>query len=150
MANSIPIVSYARTNNSLSKGSFCGSVKEQHDAIKFWAKFNNCHIIEEYQDECISGITKKPVGLNRLINDIKDNKIQIEYVLVCQFNRVSRNLGVFHWFKKELNLANIKLISLSESCEYNLNGSSVGKNQVLSLKKVIDTLINYEIGNDNG
>lgn len=59
----IPIAAYARTNNSNTTGSYCGSIKDQLNAISYWAKYNNCKVVIEYKDECISSFKKCPPDL---------------------------------------------------------------------------------------
>jgi DNA invertase Pin-like site-specific DNA recombinase len=119
----IPIAAYARTNSSNTTGSHCGSIQDQLNAISYWAKYNNCRVVKEYKDECISGFKKCPPDLIWLANNIESKRIQVEFVVVCQVSRISRNIKVSMWFQKELEISNIKLISLSDSCRYHLSGT---------------------------
>jgi DNA invertase Pin-like site-specific DNA recombinase len=114
----IPIAAYARTNNSNTTDSFCGSIKEQLNAISYWARYNNCKVVKEYKDECISGYKNCPPDLIWLANDIEGKRIRVEFVVVCAFSRISRNIKVSMWFERKLEISNIKIISLSESCYY--------------------------------
>lgn len=127
----IPIAAYARTNNSNTKGSFCGSIQDQLNAISYWAKYNNCKVVSEYKDECIASFKNCPPDLIWLTNDIEEKKTQVKYVLVCDYTRISRNIKIRMWFEEKLDMLKIKLISLSESCEYkvdppNLTSKSLG------------------------
>jgi len=45
----IPIAAYARTNNSNTKFSFCGSIQDQLNAISYWAKYNNCNLGDDHE-----------------------------------------------------------------------------------------------------
>ncbi len=143
----IPIAAYARTNNSNTKGSLCGSIQEQLNAISYWARYNNCKVVKEYKDECISGFKNCPPDLIWLANDIGDKRIRVEFVVVCEFSRISRNIKISTWFQKELEISNIKLISLFDSCRYQLNGTCSEKESLL-FKKNLRNLFNTKIGDD--
>lgn len=144
----IPIAAYARTNVTNTSGSYCGSIQEQLNAIGYWAKHNKCEIVIEYNDECISGNNKCPPALTELANDIEEKKIQVKYVIVCAFNRISRNEQVFMWLHDKLDMSKIKLISLSESCEYSLGGPCVKSSDVFLLKKGFENLLKVNLGED--
>lgn len=113
-----PIAAYARTNNKNTKSSFCGSIKKQLSAIRSWAKSNNCIVVNEYEDECVSGFTYNSVNLTNLVKDIKSNQIQIEYVVVFSNTRISRNMETLLWFEEEMKLAKVKIVSLSDRAKF--------------------------------
>jgi DNA invertase Pin-like site-specific DNA recombinase len=131
----IPIAAYARTNNANTTGSFCGSIEEQLNAIRYWAKYNNCKIVREYNDECISGFKNCPPDLIWLTNEIEEQKIIVKYVVVCAFNRISRNICVNMWLQDKLDVSETQLISLSESCYYKPFKSYSTEDETLYIKK---------------
>ena len=145
----IPIAAYARTNNSNTKGSYCGSIQDQLNAISYWAKYNNCKVVREYKDECISGFKKCPPDLIWLTNDIEEKKILVKYVVVCQFNRISRNAVIHMWFQEKLDMLKIKLISLSESCEGNVDSPDLTSKEALLFKKNLGDLLIVNLGDDH-
>lgn len=138
----IPIAAYARTNNANTTGSFCGSIEEQLNAISYWAKYNNCKIVREYKDECISGFKNCPPALIWLINDLEEQKIIVKYVVVCAFTRIIRNIRVNMWFQDKLDVSETQLISLYESCYYKPYRSYSTGNETLYIKKTFGNLTN--------
>jgi DNA invertase Pin-like site-specific DNA recombinase len=107
----IPISAYVKTNMA---DSYCGSLQEQLNAIRYWAKYNNCEIISEYKEECESGLNKSPPELTQLASDLEKMKIRVKYGVVCSFSKISRNIRINIWFQDKLDLSEIQLISLSE------------------------------------
>lgn len=117
----IPIVAYARTNSLDTSSSFSGSIKEQFESINCWAKFNKCEVVAEYSDKCVSGLHKKPPSLNELVHDFNHGLLGASYIVVCEFNRITRCMGVYKWFQSETIYLGVSLISLSESCSCSPN-----------------------------
>jgi hypothetical protein len=112
----IPIVAYARTNNLDTSSSFSGSINEQFESINCWAKFNKCKVVAEYADKCVSGLHKEPPGLKTLVHDFNHGLLGASYIVVCEFNRITRCMEVYKWFQSETIYLGVSLISLSESC----------------------------------
>ena len=108
------IAAYGRTNTKNTQQSFCGSINQQLKGIKYWAKFNNCRIIANYHDECVSGNSENPAGLIQLGSDIWTKQICIECVVVCDYSRVSRNSEMLNRFEKLLMHNNVKIVSVSQ------------------------------------
>jgi len=117
----IRIVAYARTNNIDTSNSFSGSINQQFKAIHCWAKFNKCEVVAKYEDKCVFGLHKKPPGLKKLLRDFYHDYIGASYVVVCEFNRITRSIEVYEWFQNETICQGVNLISLSESCSYTTN-----------------------------
>lgn len=112
----VQVVAYARTSSEDTASSFCGSIEQQFEAIDYWAKFNNCEVIGRYKDEDISGLHKNPPGLTEMVDDIDSGRVWAFYVVVCQFNRITRNISVYNWYKYTILTIGLDTISLSESC----------------------------------
>jgi len=117
----IPIVAYARTNNLNTSSSFSGAINEQFESINCWAKFNKCKVVAEYADKCISGFHKQPPALSTLVHDFNYGLLGASYIVVCEFNRITRCMEVYEWFQSETIYLGVSLISLSESCSYSPN-----------------------------
>lgn len=117
----IPIVAYARTNNLDTSSSFSGSINEQFESINCWAKFNNCKVVAEYADKCVSGFHKQPPALSTLVHDFNYGLLGSSYIVVCEFNRITRCMEVYEWFQSKTIYLGVSLISLSESCSYSPN-----------------------------
>ena len=145
----IPIAAYARTNNSNTTGSFCGSIQDQLNAISYWAKYNNCKVVKEYIDECISGYKNCPPDLIWLTNDIEEKKIGVKYVVVCDSSRISRNIRIRMWLEERLDMLKIKRISLSESCEYNVGSPDLTSAEAPLFKKSLGNLLRVNLGDDH-
>ena len=71
------------------------SIATQRDALTFYAKSNNMNIIDYYIDEGYTATNLKRPNLQRLLNDIKENKIDM--VLFTKIDRWSR--GVRNYYK---------------------------------------------------
>jgi len=112
----LPVITYARTSKINTKESQCGSIVEQLEAMRHWARFNQCKIIKEYKDECISGLDKNPPGLSHMLDDIKHALIDPAYIVVCNFSRITRNLEVYDCYRYVTTSIMVNTISLSESC----------------------------------
>jgi DNA invertase Pin-like site-specific DNA recombinase len=111
--NNLPVITYARTNTINTQGSYCGSIDEQIEAMRYWARLNQSTILKEYIDECVSGINEKPPSLCEMLDAIKHGLIVPAYVVVCDFTRVSRNIKVSEYFRCVTKSKNVSTISLS-------------------------------------
>lgn len=81
---------YTRVSTSNQVDGF--SLDAQKDKIRKYAEYQNYVIVNEYSDEGFSG--KNIQGrreFQRMLNDIKDCKDDIEYVLVFKLSRYGRN-----------------------------------------------------------
>ena len=56
------------------------SIATQKDALTFYARSNNMNIIDYYIDEGYTATNLKRPNLQRLLNDIKENKIELLFI----------------------------------------------------------------------
>lgn len=81
-----PAVGYCRYSSTAQRGE---SIAAQKRAIGQYCVFGNYKIVEWYCDEAVSGTTDKRPEFQRLIADIKSNKIKT--LIVHKLDRFSRN-----------------------------------------------------------
>lgn len=112
--NNLPVITYAKTNSINTKDSYCGSIEEQIEAMRYWARLNQSTILKEYRDECVSGFNKIPPSLFEMLDAIKHGLIVPTYVVVCDFTRVSRNIKVSEYYRSVTKSKSVNTISLSD------------------------------------
>ena len=71
------------------------SIATQKDALTFYARSNNMNIIDYYIDEGYTATNLKRPNFQRLLNDVKENKIDM--ILFTKIDRWSR--GVRNYYK---------------------------------------------------
>lgn len=74
-----------------------------------YAKENELDLYKIYIDLC-SGLEPNPPKLKNLIKEAKN----FDKLLVYRFDRISRNVKLFHEIKDELAKSNVKIYSLKE------------------------------------
>ena len=104
-------VSYKRYSSEAQNES---SLQVQQHHIEAYAERNGIKIIKEFQDKAKSGkYIQKRDGFLNLLDFCKANKVS--YVLCYRLNRLSRDLGDFFHFRKELHEQGIRIISVMEN-----------------------------------
>ena len=83
-------------------------VEEQKIALKKFAKKNNYIITNIYEDVGYSGNNFSRPGLLKLLEDIRNKKINI--LILSDLNRISRNLGYNTFFLAELKKFGVEAI----------------------------------------
>lgn len=104
---------YARKSKFTGKGE---SIDNQIEYCKntLITKFNaNDEDIKIYSDEGFTGYNTNRPQLQKLMTDIKKNKIQC--VIVYRLDRISRNVADFCNLKNELLQYDVKFISVTEN-----------------------------------
>lgn len=71
------------------------SLENQKRAIKKYADENDIDVIGWYEDEGISAKTAHRPELQRMLDDIKKNRGKVDYVIVYNTSRISRNMESF-------------------------------------------------------
>lgn len=71
------------------------SLRTQRDELTKYAKKNNYNIVDIYEDDGFSATNLKRPALQRLLNDVKENKI--DRILITKLDRLSR--GVRNYYK---------------------------------------------------
>ena len=101
------IAIYAR--QSIDKGDLSYSIEQQIEECKRRARSDDCI---EYADKGFSGKNTKRPDLERLIEDIKDGRI--EKVVVYKLDRISRNICDFYSLYEIMKENNCSFMSASE------------------------------------
>lgn len=70
-------------------------------------------------------------------------------MVVCEFSRISRNALIHMWFQEKFDRSKIKLISLSDSCEYNVDSPDLISKKALLFKKSLDNLLRVNLEDDH-
>jgi site-specific DNA recombinase len=99
---------YYRTSKS-SKNN----VKMQKTFCRRYCKEKNIKNFKEYQDIAISGLKQNRPALNKLIQDIKENKIK--QVIVYKMDRLGRNFTHLNEIYNDLEKQNIKLTCATQN-----------------------------------
>ncbi|WP_227857811.1 MULTISPECIES: recombinase family protein [unclassified Clostridioides] len=71
------------------------SIRTQTEVLEQYAKYNNFIILDKYIDEGYSATNSKRPNLQRMIEDVKNNKIDL--VMITKIDRLSR--GVKNYYK---------------------------------------------------
>lgn len=91
------------------------SIDAQLYEIKEYAKANNISIVKIYVDEAKTATTDNRPGFLRMINDSKKGLFDV--ILVHKLDRFARNRYDSAFYKRELKLAGVKLISITEKLD---------------------------------
>ena len=90
MAEKVKVYSYTRVSTSIQTEGY--SLEAQDDRIQRYADYMDYEIVEKYQDAGKSG--KNIAGrseFQRMLEDIRTGKDDVEYVLVFKLSRFGRN-----------------------------------------------------------
>lgn len=93
------------------------SVKNQINLCKEYCNNLVCTSINEYYDDGYTGKNTIRPDFQRLLNDIKNNKIDM--ILIYKFDRLCRNTKDFYSILDLLDLYNIRLKSITEDFDLN-------------------------------
>ena len=118
-----PAVGYCRYSSTVQREE---SISAQKRAIISYCMLDNYEIVEWYCDEAVSGTTDKRPEFQRLMADIKNNKVKT--LIVHKLDRFSRNQkDTFDYFDLCADYG-VKVISTSEPI-----GNSPAEKMILSL-----------------
>ncbi|HEY5268009.1 MAG TPA: recombinase family protein, partial [Candidatus Saccharimonadales bacterium] len=95
------------------------SLDNQERAALDWAFRNKVKVLKVFSDEGASAKTLKRPEIQNMIKYISDNSKDIDYVIVYQIDRVSRNLSDFVDFVKFLSEHSIELRDANSHIESN-------------------------------
>ena len=104
---------YARVSTK-DKGQ---NIETQLLPMREYCQRNNYEIIEEYLDAGISGVKKSRPAFNKMLEDIRDERINC--VLVYKLDRIGRSLSHLLKLFEEFKSKKIEFISLTQ----NINSS---------------------------
>jgi site-specific DNA recombinase len=91
------------------------SIDAQVYEIKEYAKANNIAIIKVYTDEARSATTDNRPGFLNMVADAKNGIFDV--VIVHKLDRFARNRYDSAFYKRELRLAGVKLLSITEKLD---------------------------------
>ncbi|MEB8090980.1 cassette chromosome recombinase CcrB [Mammaliicoccus lentus] len=111
---------YIRVSTEMQTDGY--SPKSQINQIKEYCQFHGYEVIDIYADEGISGKSMNRPGLQRMIKDAKEGKL--DCVMVYKTNRLARNTSDLLTIVENLHRQNVEFFSLSERMEVS---SSSGK-----------------------
>lgn len=93
------------------------SIKNQINLCKEYCKNLTYTSISEYSDDGFTGKNTIRPDFQKLLNDIKNNKIDM--ILIYKFDRLCRNTNDFYSILNLLDLYNIRLKSITEDFDLN-------------------------------
>ncbi|MDO7787903.1 recombinase family protein [Desulforamulus aquiferis] len=109
------------------------SITAQIHEIREYAKANDIAIVNIYTDEARSATTDNRPGFIDMIDDAK--KGMFEVLLVHKLDRFARNRYDSAFYKRELKLAGVRLISVTEKLD--------GSPESIILESVIEGMAEY-------
>lgn len=71
------------------------SLENQKRAITRYAKDNDIEVVGWYEDEGISAKTAHRPNLQRMLDDVRKNRGKVDYIIVYNTSRISRNMESF-------------------------------------------------------
>lgn len=101
---------YARQSKEVNKGD---SIGNQVERCVNYCKAFNWNEYEVYEDEGFSGKDGKRPEFERMLSDVRANRIHT--IVVYKLDRIMRNLDQFTTLVTNLNALDVSFISLSES-----------------------------------
>lgn len=116
------IYGYCRYSSSNQREQ---SIEQQQEEIKKYISDTDYKIVGWYLDCAISGKTAdhRPQFL-QMFDDIKKGKDNVKAVLVYKLDRFSRSIADFAIYTRELQMADVELISVTERLD---NNTSFGR-----------------------
>lgn len=90
------------------------SIIAQRRSIQDYADRNDIKIVCEYTDEAKTATTDRRPGFLQMIDDITSGRLKVDYVLVQELNRFSRDRYDFAVYKHKLKQHGVRLISVTQ------------------------------------
>lgn len=112
------------------------SIKGQRRAVEEFAEKFNIEIVEEYIDRGRSGQGDKREDFQRMIEDITEGNLKVNFVIVWKLDRFARNDSIHHEYECLLEKHGVSILSATE----NVNGNDLAN----KLVKEITVLFNQE------
>lgn len=107
-------VAYARFSSNNQREE---SIDAQLRAIREYCEKENIELIAEFTDEAVSGKTDDREDFQNMINQILKGYLQVDYVLVHKFNRLSRDKYNSAFYKKKLKDIGVKVVSVTQKID---------------------------------
>ena len=107
-------VAYARFSSNNQREE---SIDAQLRAIREYCEKEDIKLIAEFTDEAVSGKTDDREDFQNMINQLLKGHLQVDYVLVHKFNRLSRDKYNSAFYKKKLKDIGVKVISVTQKID---------------------------------
>jgi site-specific DNA recombinase len=108
-----------------SDGQSSFSIERQDAIIDNWANYNKVHVIDTFKDEGYTARTFDRPDIKQLFSFIKKYHSTIDYLLVAELTRFSRDTGdAINMVKKIQSDYNIKIVSCGRSVIYDCTDSN--------------------------
>ena len=82
---------YSRVSTTEQR-KYGNSLKDQSIKLRDFCNSNDINIVKEYKEDCSAKNFERP-EYQKLVNFAKDNKEKIDYLLVLNWDRFSRNIN---------------------------------------------------------
>ena len=82
---------YCRVSTTEQK-KYGNSLQDQSIKLRDFCNSNDINIVKEYKEDCSAKNFERP-EYRKLVNFAKDNKEKIDYLLVLNWDRFSRNIN---------------------------------------------------------
>jgi len=115
------VIGYIRVSTEYQKVKG-NSVNNQIQSIKNYCRINELELVKIYEDNGVSGMSNKRIGLNDMFDNIKNS--DIDGLIVYSLSRLGRKLKDVIDFIDVLSKNDIRFISLKENFN---NNDIVGK-----------------------
>jgi len=140
------VAAYLRLSSEDGDKAESNSISNQKSIIKQYAKrFDDLHIVEFYTDDGYSGTTFDRPNFQKMINDIKDKKI--DCIIVKDLSRLGRNyIEVGNYIEKVFPLYNVRFIAINDNVDSYKDPKSVS-NVIVPFKNLMNDEYARDISN---
>ena len=140
------VAAYLRLSSDDGDKAESNSISNQKSIIKQYAKrFDDLKIVEFYTDDGYSGTTFDRPNFQKMINDIKDKKI--DCIIVKDLSRLGRNyIEVGNYIEKVFPLYNVRFIAINDNVDSYKDPKSVS-NVIVPFKNLMNDEYARDISN---
>lgn len=107
------VVSYIRVSTEGQVGEDKFGIDAQRAQIAEYCRKNDMRLVHEYKDEAKSGAKMDRPEFDRIVYGDVQNP-PIEAVIVAKSDRIARDINVYYYYKMQLKMKGIELISIAE------------------------------------
>ncbi len=107
------VVSYIRVSTEGQVGEDKFGIDAQRAQIAEYCRRNDMRLVHEYKDEAKSGAKMDRPEFDRIVYGDVQNP-PIEAVIVAKSDRIARDINVYYYYKMQLKMKGIELISIAE------------------------------------
>lgn len=107
------VVSYIRVSTEGQVGEDKFGIDAQRAQIAEYCRKNDMQLVHEYKDEAKSGAKMDRPEFDRIVYGDVQNP-PIEAVIVAKSDRIARDINVYYYYKMQLKMKGIELISIAE------------------------------------